>query len=36
LKVTGPISTTYSDDAVIGGGVVRQFPSDGISLFVAW
>lgn len=36
-RVTGPnTSVTYSDDAVIGGGVVRQFPSGGIALFVAW
>jgi hypothetical protein len=36
-RVTGPNgSITYSDDAVIGGGVVRQFPSGGIALFVAW
>lgn len=25
-----------SADAVIGGGVVRQFPDGGIALFVAW
>ena len=36
LRVTGPVSTTYTDYALIGGGVVRPFPSDGISLFVAW
>ena len=37
LRVTGPNSNvTYSDHAVIGGGVVRQFPSRGIALFVAW
>ena len=36
-RVTSPNSNvTYSDDAVIGGGVVRQFPSGGIALFVAW
>jgi hypothetical protein len=36
-RVTGPSgNTTYSDDAVIGGGAVRPFPSDGIALFVAW
>jgi hypothetical protein len=35
-RVTGSTSVTYSDDAVIGGGVVRQFPSGGIALFVAW
>ena len=36
-RLTGPSATvTYSDDAVIGGGVVRQFPSGGIALFVAW
>jgi hypothetical protein len=26
---------TCSDDAVIGGGMVRQFPGGGIALFVA-
>jgi hypothetical protein len=39
LSITGPsgnITITYSDDAVIRGGVVRQFPSGGIALFVAW
>lgn len=36
-RVTGPnANITYSDDAVIGGGVVRQFPSGGIAVFVAW
>jgi hypothetical protein len=37
LRVTGPgANVTYSDDAVIGGGVVRRFPSGSIALFVAW
>jgi len=36
-RVTGPgANVTYSDDAVIGGGVVRQFPGGDIALFVAW
>lgn len=35
-RVTGSTSrVTYSDDAVIGGGVVQQFSSGGIALFVA-
>ena len=37
FKVTGPNSNVaYSDDAVIGGGVVRQFSSRDIAMFVAW
>jgi hypothetical protein len=35
-RVTDPRIITYSDYAVIGGGVVRQFPGGGIAVFVAW
>lgn len=37
MRATGPgTSVTDSDDAVIGGGVARQFLSGGSALFVAW
>jgi hypothetical protein len=36
-SVTGPgANGTYRDDAVIGGGAVRQFSSAGVAVFVAW